>query len=78
MSDLFKTERETIRFTKEQARRLALAAKIESRRKGELVETGPLLRDLGMPLVTAIVAGATKAELKAAEEELAAEEAAAR
>ena len=67
MSDLLKTERETIRFSKQQARWLALAAAIESRRKGEVIETGPLLRELGMHQVNEILSSATSAEMEQAE-----------
>lgn len=73
MFDLLKTERETIRFSKEQASRLAKAAAIVSRRKGEIVETGPLLREVGMPQIDVILANATEAELAQAEADIAAE-----
>jgi membrane protein YdbS with pleckstrin-like domain len=73
MFDLLKTERETIRFSKEQAGRLAKAAAIVSRRKGEIVETGPLLREVGMPQIDVILASATAAELTQAEADIAAE-----
>lgn len=78
MSSLLKTERDTIRFTPQQAHWLALAAAIESRRKGAKVEAGPLLRDVGVPVIKAtILDTATPKELKQAEADVAAEEAAA-
>jgi hypothetical protein len=77
MSSLLKTERETIRFTPQQSRWLALSALIESRRKGSKIEAGPLLRDVGLPVIKATIFDtATPQELQQAEAELAAEEAA--
>lgn len=76
MSDLLKTERETIRFSKQQARWLSLAAAIESRRTGERVEVGPLLREIGVSEIKRrIIDNATPDQLAQAEADLAAEEA---
>lgn len=75
MSRPIKTDRETIRFTPEQSRRLSIAAKILSRRKGEIVEPGPLLRDMGLPHIKAeILDTATESELAQAEADLEADE----
>jgi hypothetical protein len=56
MSDLYKTERMTIRWSAEQLARIERAAEIQSRRKGELIEPGTLVRDLTMPGVDEILA----------------------
>lgn len=58
MSDLLKSERITVRFSPEQIARIEKASEIEGRRRGEMVDAGTLLRELTMPRVDEIIAGA--------------------
>jgi hypothetical protein len=48
MKSLRKTGQLTIRFTKEQLVKLRQAAAAESRRRGEVVDPGTLLREMAM------------------------------
>ena len=48
MKSLRKTKVLTIRFTSEQLAKLRQAAAAESRRRGEVVEPGALLREMAM------------------------------
>lgn len=50
-----KVDRMSIRVSPDQKRRAAIAAAIVSRRKGETVAPGTLLRDLAMPSIDKII-----------------------
>lgn len=58
MSKLYKTARMTIRWSPDQFARIERAAKIESRRRGELIEPGALVREVTMPRIEEILAAA--------------------
>ena len=57
MNDLRKDKTLNIRMTRKQKAKLRRAARIESRRREEIVEPGPLLLELAMPEVDRIVQG---------------------
>lgn len=58
MPRLNKTERITVRISQEQRHRLTAAARVESKRRGELIEPSQLLREGGMARVDEILASA--------------------
>ncbi len=59
MRRLVKTKELKLRLTAQEASDLERAARIESRRRGELVGESTLLRELAMPRVRKIVAAET-------------------
>lgn len=66
MKDLRKDDQLNIRMQRQQKARIRRAAKIESRRRGQIVEPGPLLLELGMPGVDRILAEAEQQSLQPA------------
>jgi len=52
-----KKERLTVRLSSQDAGDLEKAARLESTRRGEIVEQSQLLRELAMPRVREIIAG---------------------
>lgn len=61
MPRLSKSATLTIRFTPEQRRKIAQAARIASRLKGEIVEESTLFRELGMREIEQYLAAQTEA-----------------
>lgn len=62
---LHKKNRLTIRFTEEQARNLARAARFESERRGEIVDESTLARELIKAGLEPILAAADQPQLAA-------------
>jgi hypothetical protein len=56
MSGLSKTKPLPIRFTAQQRKRIADAARIVSRRRGEIVDASTLFRELGMQAIDELLA----------------------
>lgn len=58
MASLNKVSRLTIRLSRDQERRVAAAAAITSRKRGEAVKPSTLVRDVAMPAIDQIIADA--------------------
>lgn len=57
MKSLVKKKRLLVRLTSQEASEVERAARLESRRRGEIVGESTLLRELAMPRVREIIAG---------------------
>jgi hypothetical protein len=55
MKHLRKDDQLNIRMRRETKRKIKSAARLESERRGEIVEPGPLLLELGMPAIEQIL-----------------------
>ena len=64
VSDLALTERMTIRFSGRQVQRAGRAARILSRRRGQLVDEGTLVRETAIEAIEVILANASPEELE--------------
>ena len=60
MKDLRKDDQLNIRIRRDMKRKIQSAARIESQRRQEIVEAGPLLLELGMPGIEQILADAAQ------------------